>query len=437
MTIYFNTLTYDSFFSIAYHGRKPLKYDFLKERIKPRPCLTQSETRLEKCKRYLWTSLPLLTLNHELGLAISTCSEIIVAAQSASKVFHSQKLKTSAYAAFCGLLALSTTAAHFFDRSLSPSPLGRRISWAIKLTALMHELVISTEKIRALKIDEKSKIIKLCTHIASTILCMLAVIFQSLPTTNWFLHLQFATEICFTGRQIYKGKYFAASISFSTSFLRYIQSSRECLDILIDPSEIDKEMEYSKYEDSVADFGEEYLYFKRNGPREKFLILCAEVDYGTRALDPKHIKSIILRLSEKFDVKFRTICKVEDIQKEIQVASQMGRVMGILLQAHGNPSSMHLSNDPSARLGLEDISPTLFSGLDPNCVIALDSCSTAKYPDISLAFKIANQSQRTTFAADDACDFLILEKVWPLEWSFQNTEKTVGTKKIVPEYSVV
>jgi hypothetical protein len=435
MTIY-NELTYDSFFSNAYYGRKPPKPDFLKEWVKPIPS-SSPKTKLEICRRYLWTAMPLFTLNHYLGLAISTCSDIIVVAQSAEKVFHEQKLKIIAYHTFRGLLALTTAAAHFFDRSLSLSPLGRRISHAIKLTALTHDLVISMGRIGVLKIEKKSKIIKLCAHIANTIFCIIAVIFQTSKTNYWFLKIQCATEICFITRQIYKKKYVAAVIRISAAFLRYKLSSMECTDILIDPTETVKE-ELSDYEDFVdLDLGKEYLYFKRNGPKEKFLILCADFDddKGLKAYDPREYTTIIHALSRRFDVKFRTIYKAEDIQKEIQIASQKGRVMGLWLQAHGAPFAIRLTN--TLLLRSEDISPSLFSGLDPDCVIALQSCSTAKYPGTSFAYQVAKCSQRITYAADGIINICSLENVSPLEWSFNDRQQTVHTKKIVPEHSVV
>ncbi len=178
--------------------------------------------------------------------------------------------------------------------------------------------------------------------------------------------------------------------------------------------------------------GEEYLYFKRTGPNEKFLILSADADYNT-ALDPFWIKPTIQKLSEKFDVKYRTIYKVEDIQKEIKIASQTGRVMGLLLQGHGEPFSIHLSDDYSSGfLNSRDVSPLLFEGLDPNCVIALSSCSTAQYPYFSIAYRIANLAQRTTFAADHVFNRLILQQISPLEWGFEDKSKIVRTRKLIP-----
>jgi len=202
--------------------------------------------------------------------------------------------------------------------------------------------------------------------------------------------------------------------------------------LLIAPSETVKTV-LSKYEAEVKNFlGEEYLYFKRTGPEEKFLILSAGADHNS-ALNPFWLTGIIRRLSEKFNVKYRTIYKIEDIQNEIRVASQTGRVMGLLLQSHGEPLAIHLSDDPSSGwLNSWDISPLLFEGLDPNCVIALSSCSTARHPHFSLAYRSANLAQRTTFAADHAFNRLILKQAAPLEWSFEDRSKIVRTRKLTP-----
>jgi hypothetical protein len=63
---------------------------------------------------------------------------------------------------------------------------------------------------------------------------------------------------------------------------------------------------------------------------------------------------------------------------------------------------------------------------------ALDSCSTAQYPYFSIAYRVANLAQRTTFAADHAFTRLVLKQVSPLEWSFEDRSKIVRTRKLIP-----
>jgi hypothetical protein len=178
--------------------------------------------------------------------------------------------------------------------------------------------------------------------------------------------------------------------------------------------------------------GEEYLYFKKQGPEEKFLILSTEADHN-KGLNPVWTSFIIDKLKQKFDVKFRTISSVEDIQREIQSAIQMGRVMGLMLRAHGSPTSMLLSYDLNdGRLTSRTISSDLFSGLDPRCVIVLESCGTASYPYFSVAYRIANLSKRVTFAADDDCYGITLKQLDPLEFSFERPGRPVKTKRFEP-----
>jgi hypothetical protein len=93
---------------------------------------------------------------------------------------------------------------------------------------------------------------------------------------------------------------------------------------------------------------------------------------------------------------------------------------------------MHLSDDlANGWLKSETISPDLFYGLDPRCVIALKSCCMAKYPN-SLGYRTANASKRITFAADDLCYGIWLKQLDPLEFSHAHRGKPVKTKKIQP-----
>jgi hypothetical protein len=202
--------------------------------------------------------------------------------------------------------------------------------------------------------------------------------------------------------------------------------------MLIDSREQVKE-QLTEHETKIRNLcGEEYLYFKRQGPEEKFLILSSEADHNN-ALNPVWTSFLIDQLSKRFDVKFRTVSCVEDVQREIESATQMGRVMGLMLSAHGSPTSMLLGYDLNdGRLTSRTISPALFSGLDPRCIIALKSCGTARYSYFSVAYRVANLSKRITFAADDDCYGITLKQLDPLEFSFERPGKPVKTKKIQP-----
>jgi hypothetical protein len=170
-----------------------------------------------------------------------------------------------------------------------------------------------------------------------------------------------------------------------------------------------------------------YLYFKKGDKREKFLILCAEDD-PKDALNPEigpFLKDIT-KLSTRFEVKFRTISRIEDIRAEIELAAQAGKITGFMLRGHGNPLFIILGSDPvSGTLRIDNIPSGTFSKLDPKCVIVLDSCRTAQYPN-GIAYEIASQSQRVTYAAtsivglDEETDMRLVS-LNPLEWQFDST----------------
>lgn len=442
----------DSVFSIGYLGQKPSRRDFSNIKL---PAFSTPQSSFEKYKSHAWDLLPVLTLIPPLGTAINVLSETARVAQIAYRILKSRDLKAASYFAFQGVLSLSNIILTLFEQQLSASPHGRRFILAIKLLSISHQIYAAAHRIYTTKTSE-SQFEKLCMHIVSNIFCLIALTFNNRATTIAFLWMQGVAGLFQAVRLIDKNKALPACIHLGMFLFRFTQAIYilyQCLfpkiekptphisfeelaearrQLLISPAETRK-TELSKYEKSVRDIlGEEFLYFKRTGPEEKFLILCADVDHNS-AFDPWRIKPIIKKLSEKYDVKFRTVSKVEDIQREIRVASQIGRVMGLLLRGHGEPLFIQLNRDLSTGLlNSRDITPSLFEGLDPACVIALDSCSTAGYPHFSIAYRIANLSQRITFAAANNFTILSLKQVSPLEWGFEHSSKTVRTKKLIP-----
>ncbi|HEY5235882.1 MAG TPA: hypothetical protein VIJ14_06875, partial [Rhabdochlamydiaceae bacterium] len=306
---------------------------------------------------------------------------------------------------------------------------------------------------------------KQALYIANNILGMLALFFQNHFLIINFFGMQVFTALMHAGRQLHKTNYLAASVDVVMGSVRLVQGynficqsleaslmqelaskqsqvattptsqglyARARRWMLIDSREPIKE-QLTEQEVKIRNLcGEEYLYFKRQGPNEKFLILSTEADHNT-GLNPVWTTVLIYKLKQKFDVKFRTVSCVEDVQREIQSATQMGCVMGLMLRAHGSPTSMLLSyNLNDGRLTSRTISPALFSGLDPRCIIVLESCSTAFYPHFSVAYRIANLSKRITFAADNDCYGITLKQLDPLEFSFERPGKPVKTKRIEP-----
>ena len=191
------------------------------------------------------------------------------------------------------------------------------------------------------------------------------------------------------------------------------------------------------YEDIIEQLlGKKYLYFISNDEKEKFLILSAADDYNG-ALNPSYgsFCEDLKLLNECFDIRFHTISKVSEIETEINLAAQTGKVTALMLRAHGSPESMQFGSDPDTGiLRKGELSPTTFKNLDPDCVIILESCETAQYVG-SLAYYIADLAQRVTYAADysfSAGEFKLVQ-INPLEWNFDWWFVATHTKKIIPQ----
>ena len=100
------------------------------------------------------------------------------------------------------------------------------------------------------------------------------------------------------------------------------------------------------------------------------------------ALNPKEgtFSQDLQTLNKRFDIRFHTISKISEIETEINLAAQAGRVTGLMLRAHGAPFAMQFGEDPSTGiLWTGSLAPTTFKKLDPTCIIVLESCETAKY----------------------------------------------------------
>ncbi|HUD02325.1 MAG TPA: hypothetical protein VMR37_08340 [Rhabdochlamydiaceae bacterium] len=445
--------------TLGCYGQTPRKVDFPGKitQAKPHYFPGEPETTIEKCKRYAWTAFPLLTLIKPLEPAVIYLTEIARTVKSIELLMKSGDRKTALYHVFRTCLSIGAMSGTVLEHS--SSPLVRRFFVVIKLLSIGHEIALAANRLDRLPENENEyKTAKLCCLIACNIFGMIAIVFQNSFTTLMFLGMQCATGLLHTLRQLDKDKYFAASVHLLIAIVRLNQSFRILHNLLFpEPPPVPslRELEeivktyrrtliastekikesLTRYEIEVQRLlGEEYLYFKKNGPKEKFLILSTEADYNT-AFDPWKITSIVRKLSAKFDVKFRTIFTVEDIEKEVRLASQAGRVMGLMLRAHGSPTTMHLSDTPgSGWLTTRTVSPHLFEGLDPDGMIILDSCSTAGgiIRHFSLAARVANLSQRKTIASDRVCNGITLKQTDPMEWSFERIGSDAQTITMVP-----
>jgi hypothetical protein len=449
-----------NFTSIGYSGQKPSDQDYPEELRKPKLTPQEPETYIEMCKRYVWTVLPLMTLVKPVGSVVTVVSEMAKIAKSVDMMVKIRTLRTVSYNAFQTALSAGMIATTVIEPF---SPLVRRLFTGIQLLSLAHQTALSVYRYSDNNNDYQS--CKLVTSIVNNITAMLSLISQNPFFRFVFFVLQGFTAVLHATKQVDKKRYLAASVDAIMASVRFVQAyqmqranamqkmasqqpnppktqkmtsqsppsllTKILRFIHIDPREKIKD-QLTEQEEIIREFyGEDYLYFKRNGHEEKFLILTAEADHNN-ALNPLYIVSLIDQLSQRFDVKFRTISHIEDIPKEIQNATQFGPVTGLMLNAHGNSSGIRISYDLNGRLTNQTISPDLFSGLDPRCVIALRSCSVANDPNFGVAYRVANASLRVTFAPDDISSGITLKQLDPLEFSFESYEIPVKTKKIQP-----
>ncbi len=443
MSIITNDYTNKLFNSVSfgYYGQKPAGRDYPEELKKNQFTPQEPETYIELCKRYVWTILPLMTLVKPVGSVVTVVSEMARIAKSVDLMMKHRTLQSVSYNAFKTALSAGTIAATVIEPF---SPFLRRLFTGIQLLSLAHQTTLKLYRYKNNN-DDGDKLYKLATHILCNSVAMFLLFSQNPYVIYSFFVLQCATAFEHAILQLSKRNYLAASVDAIMGSVRFIQAYQVISQIpalqariqlqrfqRIDSREPIKQ-QLTRHEERLKNLGgEEYLYFKQNGPEEKFLILTAEADHN-EGLDPVNIASLINQLSKRFDVKFRTISAVKDISREIQSATQFGRVTGLMLFAHGSSTGITLSDDlKNGRLTAETISPDLFSGLDPRCVLALWSCSTASDSYSSVAYRVANLSQRVTFAPNDVVKNMTLKQLDPLEFSFEEPGKSVKTVKIQP-----
>jgi len=444
----FPSLEY-SFLSLGYYGQKPKQCGYPKVLTASKPDSTpqELETSIKKWKRYAWTVLPLLTLIKPVGSITTVITEMAKTAKSVDTLVKHRSL----YSAFQTALSVGVIAATVLE-PLSP-PL-RTLFLGIQLLSLAHQtaLLVYRYRLDVLNaryqtfLDGGAKRNKVALYVINNLMAMASMVFQHPVVITLFFSTQYMMRIVHAFHQYSKGKYLSASVNIvigafsiyqiaqyiDNCFIRFFQTYYQYFDnYLIHPREKIKE-KLTAYETKLKNFyGEQFLYFKSNGHQEKFLILTAEADHNG-SLDPIEHYYMIYQLSKQFDVKFRTITCVNDIQREIQTATQFGRIMGLMIHAHGNPFYISLSDDPNiALLDAHSISADTFAGLDPQCVIALFSCDTANLLD-GVAYHVANCAKRVTYAASGKTSSISLPKLNPLEFSFERLFCSVKTIKIEP-----
>lgn len=147
---------------------------------------------------------------------------------------------------------------------------------------------------------------------------------------------------------------------------------------------------------------QEALRLHRGNRLPKVLYLVAKFDHAKlekRALGPRG--DFLEPIFTGFDSKYKEVQSFQDICREIKDASRTGKLANVIIQAHGNPNSMKIS-ETNWILGSQDFA-SCFSDLEPSGKIILISCNVGSPQNgdflNNLAQTIADKAKRTVIAA--------------------------------------
>lgn len=148
---------------------------------------------------------------------------------------------------------------------------------------------------------------------------------------------------------------------------------------------------------------QEFLRLREDDSKEKFLFLSSHFT-GNEPKDgqfnPSHLSDLMMFYSRKYDFKFAVIKSLDQICTQIKSAAKTGKLVHVLINAHGTPLHMLLSkpfvgNNIIYQQAFQDC----FDGLDPNGRITLISCSTGKkIQAINIAQRMADLTKRVVVA---------------------------------------
>ena len=101
---------------------------------------------------------------------------------------------------------------------------------------------------------------------------------------------------------------------------------------------------------------DEYFQFRSDDPREKVLYLSAahiqdvkpDGKNGLDAFEPELVRTILTRLDETFDLKFKVIRSYEEICKEVKEASLFGTLAYVTIVGHGEDTGESITLDRRA-----------------------------------------------------------------------------------------
>ncbi len=404
----------------------PLQLDFQKVASEDNPTGQDHQITTDRFKRISIVALSFASLYSPVGRAISLCMDLHKSIFSMKSLVHGTDNKARALLDLT-LAVVSASGTIFKHRIGLAIPAGQEA--ILNGYALMSSLWTGDA---LLAIESSLFLANNSLYIATLFYCSLEIVFISLV-------LQAMVQCYKAYGEFEKGNNLGGFAHLVMGVIRNIQAF-PLGEILLVKWLIKADVEtwkenLSPHENAVKEkLGMKYLYFKKGDKREKFLILSAQSDHnGT--LDPSNRIDFLKdneKLNKRFDVKFRTISRVEDIKTEIELAAQTGKVTGLLLRAHGNPDCMVFGSDPECGTLWQGVFPAgIFSKLDLECIMGLFSCKTAAAPN-SIAYKIASESQRVTYAPGSLPNYMRLSSLKPLAWRFSDSSNVEMTKIIIP-----
>ena len=101
---------------------------------------------------------------------------------------------------------------------------------------------------------------------------------------------------------------------------------------------------------------QDYLRICTEDPKPKVLYLSADHDING-ALEPKKSAPFLSSLAQNYDLKFKVISSFDEICREISDASKAGTIAAVIIDAHGSPNNLLLSQTEPKKLA--KLTPTM------------------------------------------------------------------------------
>jgi hypothetical protein len=157
------------------------------------------------------------------------------------------------------------------------------------------------------------------------------------------------------------------------------------------------------HKDDPMERAQEYLQFCKDDPREKILVLSADYDKNG-ALEPSLSSKFLSIFADRFDLRYKVVKSLDEICQEVEKAAKTGKVVTLVIQAHGTPTDgMILSKDSNGnenRIKASDNFAQCFSKIEKDGTIVLFGSSIGQNGENqdNIAQKISKGSQRTVLA---------------------------------------